>query len=38
MNEDEREAYYLSNMFKRKFKKEGGGKGQKEEGGTEIIF
>lgn len=38
MNKDEREAYYLRNMIERKFKEEGGGKGQKEEGGAEIII
>ena len=38
MNKDVREAYYLSNMFERKFKEEGDGKGQKAEWGAEIII
>ena len=38
MNKDVREACYLSNMFERKFKEEGAGKGQKEEDGAEIFF
>ena len=38
MNKDMREAYYLSNMFERKFNEEGGGKGQKEVWELKLLY
>ena len=39
MNKDERESYFLRNMFERKFKKEGeSGKGKGKNGELKLFF